>query len=693
MLDPNIMVDNKSKKQDFDQELAGLFLSSSKLDGKLREAIIFYRTNQSAQAEKICDQILAINSQHASTIYLLGLIAFRKNQPQKATKLVRRAIEFDDAQPLFHKSLAAILQHLGQLQESINAYQQLLSITPNDHSIWNDIGHLFRLQGQTDEAYSHFQKSIVILPDYPAFYNLGLLLQEQGQTEESIVCYKKSVAINPNFAQAYNNLGNAFQEIGQYNEACSYYQKAIQVNPRYFEAEANLGVVCMKMEKLNQAIEHFQRALQLNPKSSETYNNLGLVLQKQGEIEKATCCFRRALIMNADFPEAYTNLGSILLEEGEIDKSIILYNRAINIDPNHFEAFFNLGSAQHRQGDFKQALQSYQRALSIDSDDAKAHSHYSMTLLTIGRFFEGWKHHEWRWKKAEFESENKRTFPQPLWDGSSLTDRSILVWLEQGIGDQIMFASLLPKLQQQACQVFVETGKRLIPIFQRSYTGIDFVSAQNPPDSLLFNSSIDFQCPIASLPQWLLPDEESFPKYQAYLKACPQKTKILREKYQKISGEKLLIGVSWKSTNDSAGKLKSASLANWELVLSQEDFFFISLQYGDIKREIEEFTQQTGIQVYYDEEINSLESLDDFAAQVAALDLIISTSNTAVHVAGALGKPVWTLLNYVPSWRWMIDRTDSPWYPSMVLFRQKCIGDWDSVFQSVHHSLKKCFQI
>ena len=128
-------------------------------------------------------------------------------------------------------------------------------------------------------------------------------------------------------------------------------------------------------------------------------------------------------------------------------------------------------------------------------------------------------------------------------------------------------------------------------------------------------------------------------------------------------------------------------------MLSQEDFFFISLQYGDIKREIEEFTQQTGIQVYYDEEINSLESLDDFAAQVAALDLIISTSNTAVHVAGALGKPVWTLLNYVPSWRWMIDRTDSPWYPSMVLFRQKCIGDWDSVFQSVHHSLKKCFQI
>lgn len=687
MSDPNLMADNKNKK-DFNQEFVDLPSSSSKLDEKLREAVIFHRKNRLAQAERMCDQILAIDSQHASAIHLLGLIAFKKNQPQKAMELIQRAIELDEAHPLFYRSLADILQQLGQLQESINAYQQLLSIVPNDHSAWNDIGHLFKLQGEIDEAYRHFQKSIVILPNFPAFYNLGLLLQEQGQMEESVACYKKSIAINPNFAQAYNNLGNVFQGIGQYDEACSHYQKAIQINPEYFEAEANLGMVCMKMEKLNQAIEHFQRALRLNPGSPETYNNLGLLLQKQGDIEKATFYFRRALTMDADFPEAYTNLGNILLEEGKTDKAIALYNKAIGIDPDHLEAFLNLGGAQHCQGDVKWAVQSYQRALSIDSNHVEAHSSYSMTLLTIGRFFEGWKHHEWRWEKAEFESENKRIFPQPLWDGSSLTDRSILVWLEQGIGDQIMFASLLPKLQQQACQVLVETGKRLVPIFQRSYTGIDFIPAQDPTDSLLLNTSIDFQCPIASLPQWLLPDEESFPKYQAYLKACPQTTKVLREKYKKISGGKLLIGVSWKSTNESMGKSKSTSLENWELVLSQKDFFFISLQYGDVKQEIEEFTQRTGVQIYYDEDIDSLESLDDFAAQVTALDLIISTSNTTVHMAGALGKPVWTLLNYVPSWRWMIDRTDSPWYPSMVLFRQKCIGDWDSVFQSVYQSLR-----
>ena len=726
MLDKNLAVDNTGGQKDSDQETVGLSLSQD-LDEKLQEAISLHQTNQLTRAKEICGQILSVNSQHTFTIHLLGLIAFQENQPQKAAKLIQHAIKLDDTRPIFHRSLGSILQHLGQLQESINAYQRVLLIAPNDHNTWNDIGQSFKLMGKIDQACTHFQNSIAIFPNYPAFYNLGLLMQERGQLEESVTHYKKTIAINPNFDQAYNNLGNVFQEIGQYDEAYSYYQQAIQINPKYFEAEVNLGALCMKMEKLDQATKHFQKALQLNPKYPEAYNNLGLILQQQGKIGKATVCFRRALKINAAFPEAYTNLGNVLLKEhGEIDKAITLYNRAISIDPNNFEAFnnlgyalqqkedfdqavkacqkaveinpnyyeafCNLGSNQYRCGNFTQSLRSYQRALSIDSDQSKAHVDYSMTLLAMGNFSEGWKQYEWRWKDREFYAEQRRDFPQPLWDGSSLADKSILIWLEQGVGDQIMFASLLPKLQQQARQVLVETGKRLIPIFQRSYKSMDIISAQNPPDSMLLNNSIDFQSPIASLPQWLLPTEASFPQYQFYLKSCPKKTKMLREKYQQLAGGKILIGISWKSTNKDVGNMKIASLAYWESLLSQKDCFFINLQYGDVKQEIEEFFQQTGIQIYCDDKINSLESLDDFAAQVAALDLIISTSNTTVHMAGALGKPVWTLLSYVPGWRWMIDRSDSPWYPSMVLFRQKSIGNWNSVLQSVHDCLRERLQ-
>ena len=708
--------------------IADLSLSSvSKLDKKFQEATDFYQTNQLTRAKQVCGEILSASSQHAPTMHLLGLIASQENQLQKAAKLVQRAIDLDSVCPVYHRSLGTILQHLGCFQDSVNAYQRVLSIVPNDHDIWNDLGYSFKLLGEIDQAYEHFQKSIAILPSYPAFYNLGLLMQERGQLEESIVYYKKSIATNPNFDQAYNNLGNVFQETGQYDEAYSYYQQAIKINPKYFEAEVNLGILCMKMEDFGQATKHFQKVLQLSPQYPEAYNNLGLVLWEQGKIEEAKVCFRRALKINTVFPAAYTNLGNVLLKEyGEIGKAIALYKRAISVDPNNFEAFnslgyafqqkedfdralkayqkaveinpgcyeayCNLGYAHHQHKNFEEALQSYQSALSINSNQARAHFNYSMTLLTMGSFSEGWEKYEWRWQDREFVSEHERKFPQPLWDGSSLAGKSILIWLEQGVGDQIMFASLLPELQLQARQVLVETGKRLIPIFQRSYKRVDIIPAQNPPDSILLNNSIDFQSPIASLSRWLLPTEASFPKYQFYLKSCPKRTEMLQKKYQKLAGGKFLIGISWKSANKVLGSRKTASLAHWESLLSQKDCFFINLQYGDVKREIEEFFQQTGIQIYCDDEINSLESLDDFAAQVAALDLIISTSNTTVHMAGALGKPVWTLLSYVSGWRWMIDRSDSPWYPSMVLFRQKSIGNWSSVFQSVHNHLKEHLQ-
>ena len=707
---------------------ADLSLSSaSKLDKKLQEATDLYQTNQLTRAKQVCSQILSANSQHAPTIHLLGLIASQENQPQKGAKLIQRAIDLDSICPIYHRSLGAVLQYLGCFQESVNTYQRVLSIVPNDHNTWNDIGQSFKLLGEIDQAYEHFQKSIAIFPNYPAFYNLGLLMQERGQLEESIIYYKKSIAINPNFDQAYNNLGNVLQETGQYDEAYSYYQQAIKINPKHFETEVNLGILCMKMEEFGRATKHFQKVLQLNPQYPEAYNNLGLILWQQGKIEEATVCFRHALKINAAFPGAYTNLGNVLLKEcGDIDKAIALYNRAISVDLNNFEAFNSLGYALHQKGDFDQAvkayqkaveinpdyyeahcnlghthhyhkdfeeaLRSYQRALSINSNRAKTHVEYSMTLLTMGSVSEGWAQYEWRWRDREFASEHERNFPQPFWDGSSLAGKSILIWLEQGVGDQIMFASMLSKLQLQARQVLVETGKRLIPIFQRSYKGVDIIPAQNPPDSVLLNSSIDFQSPIASLSQWLLPTEESFPKYQFYLKSCPKRTEMLQKKYQQLAGGKFLIGISWKSSNKAVGDMKTASLAHWESLLSQKDCFFINLQYGDVKQEIEDFFQQTGIQIYYDDEINSLESLDDFAAQVAALDLIISTSNTTVHMAGALGKPVWTLLSYVAGWRWMVDRSDSPWYPSMILFRQKSIGNWSSVFQSVHNRLKEHLQ-
>jgi len=310
-----------------------------------------------------------------------------------------------------------------------------------------------------------------------------------------------------------------------------------------------------------------------------------------------------------------------------------------------------------------------------------------LVLLLTGDFESGWRECEWRWKCPAFPSRTPN-FPQPLWKGQDIGEKTILVWGEQGVGDRIMYASLLPKFQQQAHRILVETQQRLVPLFRRSFPEISFFRIQDPPNSKLLEESIDYQLPIGSLARWLLPDEESFPKNTIYLKACVNKVKELRDKYQQLESDKLLIGISWKSVNKDIGKLKSTFLTQWRDLLSQKDCLFINLQYGDVEEEINAFTAQTGISIYQDRDIDSLKDLDGFAAQVSALDLIISTSNTTVHMAGALGKRVWTLLHYVPDWRWQLDRLDTPWYPSMTLYRQPVSDDWYSVFQRVQADLQ-----
>ncbi|MDP6583325.1 MAG: hypothetical protein QF535_01630, partial [Anaerolineales bacterium] len=281
-------------------------------------------------------------------------------------------------------------------------------------------------------------------------------------------------------------------------------------------------------------------------------------------------------------------------------------------------------------------------------------------------------------------------FPQPLWDGSSLDGKSILIWQEQGTGDCIMFASLLVELQAHAQKIFVETEYRLLPLLERSFPTIHFHTAQIPPTPQLLSTTIDFQSPIASLPRWFLTDEEDFPKRHAYLKASDHITQKCRNRYQQLAEGKTLVGISWNSMNKSVGKHKSAPLEQLEPLLSLNDCFFINLQYeyGDLALELDQFANDTGISIHCDTEINPLESLDDFAAQVAALDLVITISNTTAHMAGALGKSVWTLLHYGADWRWLTNRSDTPWYPSMTLFRQSRQGDWGNVVQQVYSTLK-----
>ena len=555
---------------------------------------------------------------------------------------------------------AIVFHQSGQLQRAEQIYQQVLQISPRNADALNLLGFLAYQVGRCEVAANLITKAIEVdSKQYIFFINLGLVRQEQGELDKSIEAYHKAIEINPNDARIYYNLGAAQKKQGKLDNAIQTYQQAIEINPDDAEIYNSLGTTLQKQEKLDQAIQVYHRALEINSNYSEAFYNLGLALQEQGELDQAIQVYHRALEINPNYSEAYNNLGNVLKEQGKLDDAVLAYRSALGINPDYSEAHNNLG----------------------------------LVLLLQGNFSSGWREYEWRLKCKELGFFlNKRDFPQVFWNGSDLNGKTILVWAEQGIGDEIMLASMLPTLLKMNSNIIVECDKRLVPLFQRSFPFIQFVPREDSANPKLLDTTIDYQIPMGSLGQWLRADKDAFlPKQESYLQACPNRVGQLQEKYRSLAGDKLLVGISWKSTgiDKKRAQTKNAPLKHWTPILSQKDCYFVNLQYGNIREEIEAYTTATGYPVYIDEEIDPLSDLDGFAAQVSVLDLIVSTSNTTVHMSGGLGKKVWVLLSSRPDWRWMLGRDDSLWYQTVRLFRQEKLRDLESVLQRVSFSLGK----
>ncbi len=576
----------------------------------------------------------------------------------------------------------------GKLQQAELICQQILQIHPQHFTALHLLGVIAYQVENFEIAVDLIQQAVKVDPNQSScFFSLGLTLKKQGRLGEAINAYYKVLEIEPKNADAYNNLGNILGLSGQLEEAVDTYRKALEINPDDIRTYNNLSVVFQKQGKLAEAIDTYYKILEIDPTDVGVCRSLGMLLTEQGKLEEAIEAYYKVLEIDSTDARIYNNLGILLKEQGKFKEAIDAYCKALEIFPGYAEAYNNLGNVLQLQGNFEDAAVVYKKALEINSQFSEAHKNLGMLLLLTGELERGWEKYEWRWKCHDFPSEN-RNFPQPLWDGTGLSDKSVLVWTEQGVGDEIMFANMLDTLSWMAAEIITECEERLVPLFQRSFPKIQFVSREQKPNPILLNKDIDYQVPIGSLAQWLRKNESQFPKKGSYLSASSEKVSQLRDKYKGLTDDRFLVGISWKSINHGIEKEKSTILENWTPILSQPDCFFVNLQYGDIKQEIGEYYSSTGILIYTDQEINPLTNLDNFAAQISALDLVISISNTTVHISGALGKKVWTLLPYVPDWRWMLKREDTPWYPTMKLFRQSQMNDWRDVFQRVSLALK-----
>jgi tetratricopeptide (TPR) repeat protein len=485
----------------------------------------------------------------------------------------------------------------------------------------------------------------------PAFvdaFNTGLKHQNEGQLEKAVVSYRKALTFNPNHALLHNNLGVVFYTMGQLDEAVVHYQKAIAIDPNMPLALNNLAVTLNTVDRHDEAIPIFYRSLKFQPGNPKALNNLGDSYNKIGRFAEARPLIEQAIAAVPDYAEAISNLGMTLWGLRDLDAAVATFKRALALQP----------------------------------DLAMAHKNLGLVYLLTGNYAEAWREYAWRQIADRIPP---RRDVRPMWQGQDLGAGTLLVFPEQGVGDEILYAGMMEDLSSRGVRVLWEADSRLLPLFRRSYPGISFVSRQWPPGSETTPPEVVAQCPVGTLGLFLRADASMFPAQRTrFLATDPARTAALRAATGVGPGEKL-IGLSWFSKNPRFGDNKSTALKDWAEAFRIPGVKFVNLQYGDTTDDRAAFRRETGLDLIHLDQLDLTADLDGVAALAAGCDAVVTVSNTVAHIAGAVGVPV-TIL--VPEgmgklWYWGNNTTTTPWYPTARLLRQTVQDDWRPVMQQV----------
>jgi tetratricopeptide (TPR) repeat protein len=598
----------------------------------LSAALAHQRSGRTADAERVCREILSLDPGHAQTLHLLGLIEHQRGRSDDAIERIRMAITRNPRDPAFHHNLGNILRTLDRLPEAISCYERAMALPP---------------------------------ASVDTLYNLGNTYQDLGQPERAAAYFERALRVNPEAVELHNNLGTALQDLGRLDEAIGCFRKALALRPDLVESLDNLAGALQEQGKLNEAQACYERALALRPDRVESLIGLGVVLRAQGRLEEAVARYQRALELSPDHPEARNNLGVALVDLGRRAEAITHHKKALALQPGRAELHYNLGSTLQRQGLYAEALACYGRALALKPDYAQAHLNRALALLLTGEIDDGWQEYEWRFGVNVYD----RKFDRPLWSGEPLAGASILIHAEQGFGDTLQFIRYIPAVAERGGRVVLEVPKPLVRL-ARTVAGVPQVVARGDP-----LPTFDCHCPLLSLPRVFKTNLATIPGAVPYLRVPAEAAAGWADRIPAIPG--LRVGVVWAGTTVGAIDLRLLQPL-WEV----EGVSWFGLQLGDRSGDI------SSLGVVNIADLSPwLVDFAETAAAVCRLDLVISVDTSVAHLAGALGRPTWLLLRYPPEWRWLLAREDSPWYPTARLFRQRKEGEWPEVAREVAAAL------
>lgn len=502
--------------------------------------------------------------------------------------------------------------------------------------------------------------------------------RQAGKDAEAVQRLRDAVSMRPDHPALHVELAGALMSLGRLDEAASSAGTATDLAPGDIGTWMTLGMIRYAQSDRTAAQEAFSRAVACDPRHPQACNNLGLVLLEQGKLQAAADAFVRAIDASPGYAVACNNLGSVFDIAGDWAAAETWFNEAIVRNGAYLEARHNLAASQLKRGAWRNAVETLGALLAIAPGDVRALWNLSDTLLRLGDFAAGWRLYEYGIGIRDYRGPARGRTVLPYTQAA----RRLLLWGEQGLGEEIMFASMLPELSARGAGGVVECDPRLVPLLARSMPGWRFVPASTPaaPETA---GPFDAALPIASLAQHLRPAISSFPRHAGYLRADRRRAAALRQRYAG-DGEDRIVGISWMSGARMDAVFKSTDLRSWGPILRVPGVKFVSLQYGSASAQIAAAARELGVSIIEDREIDQLRDIDGFAAQVAAMDHVVTVSSTAAHVAGALGRPATVLLPAARGlkWHWMAERPDSPWYPSLTLLRQSEAGRWEDVIET-----------
>ena len=606
---------------------------------RLRVALALHRQGELNQAQAMYNEILQSQPQHFDALQLLATIAVQQKNPAAAVELFDRA----------------------------------LKLNPRHAGSFNNRGIALVELKRFDEALESYDCALRVNPDYAeALNNRGVALQNANHGEESLESFDRALMIRPDYAEAHNNRGNALCGLKRSQEALESCDCALTLRPDYAEAHNNRGNALLGLKRLDEALKSYSQALGIKPDYAAAFNNRGSALLELKRFDEALQSLDCALGIKPDYAEALNTRGTALRSLRRLDQALDSYDSALRLRPDYAKAHINRGNALVDLKRLSEALESFDRALRVCPDCADAHWHEGLCRLLMGDFALGWPKNEWRWKKQP-AVKHPENFRQPLWLGKEkLENKTILLHSEQGLGDTIQFCRYAAQVAQLGAKVILEVQPPLKSLL-KDLAGVATVLSDG--ESLPY---FDYQCPLLSLPLAFNTDMSSIAN-GSYIKSDRQKVSTWAAKLGETSKKR--IGLAW-SGNPANQNDHNRSIALQEfktLVNDQAEYYCLQKELGSADKSILEQTRN--LKFVGDE----LSDFSDTAALVELMDWVITVDTSVAHLAGAMGKEVWILLPFTPDWRWLLGRSDSPWYQSVKLFRQPVGGDWKSVLAEVNN--------